>query len=137
MAGDGTRRIWFKPPQALENIVYPPLHSRLVAHPTFPLRETGYAFVALGILLPIVGVLTIGYCSYLPFGCVEILPVAFVLSPFLIVGGILLTRYHRPPDPTQVSGQPEAQACPVCGAMNPRLSSGFCFRCGAALPPPY
>jgi hypothetical protein len=99
------------------------------------LRETGYAFVALGIILPIVGVLSLGNCSYLPFGCIEILPVAAVLSPFLIIGGFLLTRYHRPPDPTQISGQPEVQVCPVCGTMNKRLASGFCFHCGTPLPP--
>ena len=112
--------------------------AAVVAKPTYPLRETGIALAAVGVILLIVAVISESDCGLLGLFCaVGLLGGAIVISPILIVVGYAVTRYHRPPEPSQVAGQPSAQVCPTCGEINRRLSSGFCFNCGSPLPPTY
>jgi len=112
--------------------------SRIVARPTYPLRPTGIAFMALGTILVVLSMASTLECGLFDVFCVVgLYPVGTILGVALVIAGFPILWYHRPPDPTQVAGQPSELVCPRCGKTNARLSDGFCYECGAPLPPPY
>ena len=110
----------------------------VVARPTYPLRPTGIAFIVLGAILVFFSVVTPYDCAlFLLFCALNLFPGGVILGVALVVAGFPILWYHRPPDPSQVAGQPSELLCPKCGVKNSRLSDGFCYECGSPLPPPY
>jgi len=112
--------------------------ARIVARPTYPLRPTGVAFIGLGVILVVLSLASPLDCSLFTLFCVVGLAYpGTILGVALLVAGFPILWYHRPPDPTQVAGQPRELVCAHCGATNALPSGGFCFECDAPLPIPY